>query len=195
MKINLFRKKIKNVVSGKNNTLVLPPDNKIKCRIYGNNNRVVIEETPYKFAGEIHIGAANYPVDNCCLSIGKNSSANGVVFVMKENGTSVSLGEDCMIGSDVSIWNTDGHSIYDKNGHIINCASDIKIGSHVWICSNVKIGKNTQIGNNCIIGYGSVVTHRFTEENAVIAGNPARIAKKDILWGREFPAPQNRFHK
>lgn len=195
MKISLFRKKIKNIVSGDNNSVTLPSDNKIKYRIYGSNNRVIIEDTPYKFAGEIHIGAADYPVDNCSLTIGKNSSANGVIFVMKENGTSVTLGEDCMIGSNVSIWNTDGHSIYDKEGRIINCASDIKIGNHVWICSNVKIGKNTQIGNNCVIGYGSVVTRRFTEENAVIAGNPARIAKKDIRWGREFPAPDNQLFK
>lgn len=190
MKFNLFRKN-KNRIIGTGNQISLPEEPRIKYRVYGNNNTVIIENTPYKLAVEIHIGAPDCPVDNCRLIIGADCSANGTLFLLKENNTSITVGKDCMFGSGVSVWNTDGHSIYDQDGSIINCASDIKIGNHVWVCSNVKIGKNVTIRDNSVIGYGSVVTRRFEQKNVIIAGSPARIVKTQIRWGRESPTPDN----
>ena len=50
---------------------------------------------------------------------------------------------------------------------------------------NAVICKNTKIPNGCIIGVGSVVTKSIKEENSVLAGNPAKIVRKDIEWERQ----------
>ena len=42
--------------------------------------------------------------------------------------------------------------------------------------------KGVKIEGHSIIGSGSVVTKSFGETNVVIAGNPAKIVKKDIDW-------------
>ena len=37
--------------------------------------------------------------------------------------------------------------------------------------------------DECIVGAMSVVTKAFDEKHSVIAGNPAKICKRNILWG------------
>jgi serine acetyltransferase len=44
------------------------------------------------------------------------------------------------------------------------------------------INKSVSIGNECIVGGRGVVTKRFTSENVVIAGSPARVVKENIQW-------------
>ena len=45
--------------------------------------------------------------------------------------------------------------------------------------------KNSTIPSNCVVGAHSLVTKKFTEENAVIARNPAKTVKKSITWDRK----------
>lgn len=55
----------------------------------------------------------------------------------------------------------------------------IIIGENVWIGSNVRICKGVTIGNNAIIAANSVLT-KSVPDNAVAAGNPAKIVKENI---------------
>lgn len=48
------------------------------------------------------------------------------------------------------------------------------IGDNVTICANATIIGNVKVGNNAVIGAGAVVV-KDVPENAVVAGNPARI--------------------
>lgn len=50
------------------------------------------------------------------------------------------------------------------------------IGDNVTVGANVCIIGDTHIGNNVIIGAGSIVT-KDCPDNAVVAGNPARIIR------------------
>lgn len=36
-----------------------------------------------------------------------------------------------------------------------------------------------------IFGINAVVTKRFDEENTIIAGNPAKLVKRNVKWQRE----------
>lgn len=44
----------------------------------------------------------------------------------------------------------------------------------------LNIMKNTEIPNGYIIGYISCVTKKFTEQNCVIAGYPAKIIQNNV---------------
>lgn len=40
---------------------------------------------------------------------------------------------------------------------------------------------------NSIVGACSVITKQFEEENVILAGNPAKIVKQNVKWGRKGP--------
>lgn len=56
------------------------------------------------------------------------------------------------------------------------------IKNHCWIGYGAFITKNVQLPNNTIVGLASVVTEKFFEEYTVIAGNPAKIIKRNVTW-------------
>lgn len=66
----------------------------------------------------------------------------------------------------------------------MNPAKNVIIGDHVWIGMNVAINKGVNIGKNSIVAGNSVVTHDVPE-NVIVAGIPAVIVKKDVMWSRE----------
>jgi len=63
-----------------------------------------------------------------------------------------------------------------------NTPKPIIIGDHVWVGYNVKMTKGTEIANDTIIGTSTVVSGKFLEPNTIIAGNPAKVIKRNIKW-------------
>ena len=92
-----------------------------------------------------------------------------------------------MFSFDISLWTSDRHAILDNNGKCINHGKDIVIGNHVWIGHGAKLMKGATINDGSVIGGNSLVTKKFFEKNVIIAGNPAKIIKKEISWTRERP--------
>ena len=64
-----------------------------------------------------------------------------------------------------------------------NPEKDIYLGENIWIGCNTTILKGTSLKRDIIIGAGSVVATKINEVGVVLAGNPARIIKKDVTWG------------
>ena len=81
----------------------------------------------------------------------------------------------------VMLKTDDTHPIY-QNGKIINRSKNIIIGKNVWIGMHASILKNSMIPDGAIVGAYSVVAGRFDEKNSVIAGNPAKVVKRDVQW-------------
>ncbi len=178
------RKPAKVYFYGKDNSVSFCPQG-FKIAIWGNNNRVEIDPS-VQFCGLLTIGIQDSPVNNCLVKIGANSTANGVDMALFEDNSSVIIGEDCMFSWDIHIWNTDTHTIYDKNTkECLNVGRELVIEDHVWVGMNVNILKNTRIPKNSVVGIGSVVTKKFTEPNVVISGVPAKVVKRDINWSRQ----------
>ncbi len=166
--------------------------------IFGNNNSVNIGKilcpTNHSIGlTGLTINIGNPPEDtiepginryasNCEINIGDNVIICGARLFLQDDESSISIGNDCMISWGIDIWCTDVHTITDLDGNPLNFGKSIQIGDHVWIGKDVKIGKNTKVSNDSIIGWASVVTKKFDDTNVIIAGNPAKIVKRNINW-------------
>jgi acetyltransferase-like isoleucine patch superfamily enzyme len=89
----------------------------------------------------------------------------------------VSIGDDTMLGANVTIADTDFHSLdprrrADKRDDGATIAT-VKIGRSVFVGTNAIVLKGVTIGDNTIIGAGSVVT-KSIPPGVVAAGNPCR---------------------
>ena len=175
-------------VIGNYNEISFPPSvSDIKIIIVGNNNQVLIDKEAKLHKVSISVGRSNCPVNNCKVHIGTRTESGKAELLLMEDNSSIKIGKDCMFASNINIWCTDVHAICDLSGNVQNIGKAIEIGDRVWIGTDVKIGKNTQISNDSVIGWNSVVTRKFTESNVVIAGNPAQIVKRNIVWDNAPP--------
>lgn len=182
------RKKIKKSkikIKGDSNYLEVGDGAEIKnceIRISGRNNKIVIGENVYVRSGKIYLLDA----DNQTITIGSNTTIEGAYFLVDEN-SSIIVGRDCMLSTDIILRTGDKHSILDSSTNKrINFSKNIIIGDRVWIGRSVQILKGSEINNDSIVGTNSLVTKAFSETNCILAGVPARIVKRSILWKREL---------
>ncbi len=134
------------------------------------------------FKGKCKIGLASKLMIYGNLDIGKNFllSGNGSIICAKY----ISIGNNTSVAWESLIMDTDEHPIYDKAKNILNEDSPIYIGDDVWIAARSVILKGAVIPNGCIIGANSLIAKKFHIEKSIIVGNPARVLKEDITWGR-----------
>lgn len=126
--------------------------------------------------------------DSQSLVVGGGTNIIGVEIILEEKGR-IEIGENCLFSSKILIRSSDGHSVLDQQtGKVINeTAGLIKIGNHVWIGTEVMLLKNSMVSDNSIIAARSVVTKKFTEQNVMLAGIPAKIVKQGVNWRIENP--------
>lgn len=166
--------------------------------MYGHNNIVNIGKLlcpvnePLGLTG-LTINIGNPPEDtiepgvnrfasNCRIDIGDNVIVCGARLFLQDDNSSIKIGNDCMFSWGIDVWCTDVHTITDLDGNPLNFGKSIEVGNHVWVGRDVKIGKNTKISEDSIVGWASVVTKKFDETNVIVAGNPAKIVKREINW-------------
>lgn len=117
------------------------------------------------------------------LKIGTDFSCNNGSMIICN--CAITLGDNCMLGRDIEIRDSDGHYIIEKyeNQEIIKPNErSITIGNHVWICSHVTILKGVEIGNDCVIAHSSVCTKPIHGSGLLIGGYPAKVIRKNISW-------------
>jgi carbonic anhydrase/acetyltransferase-like protein (isoleucine patch superfamily) len=109
------------------------------------------------------------------LHIGAGARMSGTTICAAEQ---VIIGNRCVIGSNVTIADTDFHSLDpdtrssdDDAGFAVH--KPVEIGDDVFIGGGSIILKGVRIGAGAVIGAGSVVTGAVPEMT-IVAGNPAR---------------------
>lgn len=108
------------------------------------------------------------------IEVGENFFANYNLTVLDVG--KVTIGSNVQIAPNVSIY-TAGHPLHpDSRNSGYEYGISITIGDNVWIGGNSVILPGVTIGNNAVIGAGSVVT-KDVPDNAVAAGNPARVIR------------------
>lgn len=94
---------------------------------------------------------------------------------------SVKLGKECLLGANVTIADTDFHSINPEGRRFNNNQQDIKsapvnIKDNVFIGAGAFILKRVCVGQNSVIGAGAVVTSSIMH-GYIAAGNSAKQIK------------------
>ena len=178
-----FCKRFKIVNHGMGNTIVIKKGCRFrdcKIEIYGDNNRIVIENDCVGHELEIWCS------EGSCIEIGEHSHFAGKSHLAATEGKKISIGKKCLFANEIVFRTGDSHSIIDLNGNRMNFAKDIKVEDHVWIGQYVTVLKGTKIGEDCIIGCNSLLTGKSYDRNCVIAGSPAKVIKKDVTWTPEL---------
>lgn len=110
------------------------------------------------------------------IRIGEDCGLSGTVICA---ANSVHIGDQCLIGADVHIVDTDFHPIDPSRRRFTSdpafvASAPIHIGRNVFLGAGVVVLKGVTIGDDAVVGAASVVT-RAVPAGAIAAGNPARV--------------------
>lgn len=179
----LLRSKIK--VKGIGNVILINKRNTLRSlfiEICGSNNKVFFDDCVKFYEG----GHILIEGDNCEITLGKNTTIGSAKLFCGESDTKIIIGDDCMLSRDIAIDTSDFHSIIDLNSNKrINSPRDVFIGEHVWIGNGAYIGKGSTINRNSVIATRTLISGKEYPADALLAGLPARVIKRDIGWSRE----------
>lgn len=142
------------------------------CVAVGDSVKFGYYDAPRLGNGEILIQARDL---NSEVIVGRNTAFSNNVSVVAR--TSITIGEDCLIGDCVRIVDADFHEIqpafrHKKSGDV----AAVVIGQNVWLGSGVTILKGVKIGNNSVIAAGSLVCSDIAE-NVIAGGVPAKMIR------------------
>ena len=109
------------------------------------------------------------------LSVGDYCILNGVTIHCR---TRVEIGKFCLFGPGAALIDNDSHrtSTNVAERRKPPRSAPIILGDNVWIGMNSLVLKGVEIGKNAIVAAHAVVT-KDVPENALVAGNPARVVK------------------
>lgn len=163
------------------------------------NNRIFFDDTigyniKVSLCGNcntLYLGS-NIATENLYIAMGNQSICkigNGMTTMgdaqIHISNALIEIGEDCMFSCGTCLRAHDGHPIFDiQTGERINTGKNIQIGDHVWIGHGATILGGAKIGMGSIVGEKAVTASSFGE-NVVIAGNPARVIREGVIWGRD----------
>lgn len=170
-------------INGQNNRVILGDKcyfQKCKFTIYGNNNEIIIEDMVCAYNTDFYMED-----NNNTIKIGEKTLICGTTHLAVIEGTSITIGRDCLFSSEVVFRTGDSHSILDIDGNRINNSKNIEVGDRVWIGHRVSLNKGSNVKQDSVIATGSIVTKPFDESNVILAGVPAKIIKNNISWDRK----------
>lgn len=141
--------------------------------------------TVLNIRGQLLVNGRLYIGRGCRLDIGPGASVeiesgyiNPFTYIVASN--CIKIGSDCAISWGCQILDNDFHSINYPSQR--SKKSQVLIGDHVLIGSNCSILAGSVIPDGCVVASGTVVSSEFSEKNALIAGSPARVVKRDVTW-------------
>ncbi len=112
------------------------------------------------------------------MEIGSMGCNEGCVFVCLN---SITLGNDVMMGWNVTIMDGDGHPVGYGEMEKREGTKPVVVGNHVWLCNGSQLMKGSKIGDGAIIGARSFITGRV-KAGAMTSPMPSKIIMEDVGW-------------
>lgn len=139
------------------------------------NVKIGIFPSPLFFSTYAYIEARN---KTASITFGDGTCINNGFSAIAEY-TSINIGRNVLIGTNVEIYDSDFHGLEmkDRKKSGEKWARSIEIGDNVYIGSNVKILKGVKIGQNSVIANSTVVVKDIPSD-VIAGGNPVRVLRK-----------------
>ena len=120
------------------------------------------------------------------ITLGEHTALRGDIQLAAMEGTSITVGRDCLFSRSIHIRTGDSHSLLDKETHKrINPSRSVTIGDHVWVGTEVTILKGTTVPQGCVVGARSLLCKEYPRAYSVLAGVPAREVRQNVDWAQE----------
>jgi acetyltransferase-like isoleucine patch superfamily enzyme len=125
------------------------------------------------YTGYCHIEAST-PGSRIEFGDGVQLNNNAVI---KSEGPGIRIGAGALIGSEVTIYDSDFHDLHpDRRRGGQPHMAPVELDVNVFIGDGVKILKGVKIGAHSVIGAGSVVSSSIPA-GVIASGNPARVIR------------------
>ncbi len=152
----------------------------VKILMNGKGNSVIIGEHCSLSGLIIYMnGDNNQLIIGDCVKV--NATGLAPTCFNACDGCTIKIDSNCLFSNSIEIHTTDYHKLYSDND-CYNIPQDVHIGSHTWVGLRTLIMKGVNLAPNTVVGANSVVTKSYDESNAVLAGIPAKIVKKNVEW-------------
>lgn len=92
------------------------------------------------------------------------------------------IGDDFLSGWDIEIRDMNGHRTSIDGNSLKDHIRGIEIGDHVWFAAYTCALPGSKVASGSMVAFKSIVLGRFTEENVLLAGYPAKVKKTNIKW-------------
>ncbi len=138
------------------------------------NVKVGVYPSPMFFSTYAYLEARN---PGASIWIGENTWINNNFRAIAEH-TRVSIGSNCLIGSNVEILDSDFHGlkVSERRMSLPEWAAPVTIGSDVFIGNNVRILKGVSIGDGAVIANSALVVTDIPAF-CIAAGVPAKVIR------------------
>lgn len=140
------------------------------------------------FNGNLHTtfyyGGGRAPRESS-VEIGDHNIVNGNLIIVGgiQPGTAVSIGSENLFADNINLIGAVDHLVYNvKTKEKYSDELGVSIKDRVWICRDALLLNGAHVNSNSIVGARSVVNKAFEDSNVLIAGIPARVTKRDVMW-------------
>lgn len=178
-------KKVRIKLGGENNRLVVGNNvtlHNCEIRLDGHDNLIEIGDNVRFSSGKIYLRATR----GQHIRLGAETTVEGA-YLLVDEASSIDIGRDCMLSTDIIIRTGDKHSIIDQvTGERLNRSRDVRIGDRVWIGRDVQVLKGAVLQAETVVATRSLVSRAFAEGNCVVGGVPAVMIKRGICWDRRM---------
>ncbi len=136
----------------------------------GQTSTIGVWPSPKILSGYAYLEARR---EDSKITIGERTFINNSANIIADK-TTISIGNDCLIGQSVNIFDSDFHGLEleNRNNGVYEC-SPVNIGDNVFIGANVTILKGVNVGEGSVIANGSIVI-KDVEPFSIVAGIPAK---------------------
>ncbi|RYZ52293.1 MAG: acyltransferase [Sphingobacteriales bacterium] len=140
--------------------------------LVGSENSFGYVSAPRLGAGEVMLQPRE---KDAVIRIGNNNQFSNNISIIA--ASEVVLGNGCLVGDQVSIYDCDFHEVDPVNRtRSVGPVLPVVIGNNVWLGSRVMVLKGVSIGDNTVVGAMSLVT-KSLPANCVAAGVPAKVVR------------------